>query len=255
MVEVERHWGLSDFPFREGPSPFVPTPTHAAAVARLRQSVESEHRLAVLEAPGGLGKTMVLDRVLDDLRSPHRRLARSSAANDGTTLLADLAASLGVRVRPGSPWAVAWKALADAARLCRLQGLTVVLALDDIHEADDPRTLDRLLHLNARLTVLRVGRPCGAEPDSWSPLVRLLPLTRTEAGQYLNTKLAASGRDGPTFTPRALARVHAISGGVPRALDRLASRTLREGACQGREIVGLEVVEEVAANWAIPGLG
>ncbi len=249
MVEVERHWGLSDFPFREGASLFVPTPTHTSAVARLRQAVESGDRLAMLEAPEGLGKTRVLDRVLSELRSPRRRLARSSAANDGPTLLVELAAALGVRVRADAPWPVAWKALADAARLCRLQGLTVVLALDNAHEADDPRILDRLLHLDARLTLLRIGRTCDSEADRWAPVVHLSPLTRTEAGQYLNTKLAAMGRERPTFTSRALARVHALARGIPRVLDRIAALSLREGAGRGQEIIEPELVEETTAGW------
>lgn len=258
MTEVERHWGLCEFPFREGSGSavFVPTPTHAEAVVRIRQAAASGDRLIWLEADGGLGKTTVLDRALDDLRTPRRRIVRASAAGDGPTLLAELASGLGVRARPGMPWAVAWKGLTDAVRLCQFQELSIVLALDDCHEADDRRVLDRLNHLQvrppARLTILRVGRGGDPETDRWGPLIRLLPLTRTEAAQYLTAKLAASGRNEPTFTPRAIARIHALARGVPRALDRLAALALREGARRGGEIVGPELIEEAAVGWIAP---
>jgi type II secretory pathway predicted ATPase ExeA len=265
MVDVERHWGLAFNPFGEGAGrrPFVPTPTHAEAVARLLHAIESGDRRATIEAPAGLGKSTVLDRVLAEARGPSRRVARAVAPADGIALLAELAVGLGARVAPGSSRAAAWKALADAARLCRLQGLAVVLAVDEAGSLPDPSDLDRLVHVDphpqARLTVIlaRRGRGedsgPGAEEEPWGLAVRLAPLTRSEAGHYLAAKLAEAGRPDAAFTPRAEARLHALSGGVPRGIDRLASLALMAGALRGLEIIPPDVVEGVSAECTRPG--
>lgn len=259
MGDVERYWGLRFDPFRGGPAPdrFVPTPTHARALSRLHAAVESGGRPIRLEGPPGSGKTAVLGRWLADLRSPGRRVARSSGAGDGPSVLAELSAGLGARVPAGSPWSVGWKALTDAVRLARLQGLSVVLAIDDAEACDDPRALDRLTHLDphprARVTVLRVFRTdedeavsAPSRDDAWGPPIRLVALTRTEAGRYLAAKLDSAGRTSPTFLPRAVTRLHALALGLPRGLDRLASEALAECARRSRPVVGPETVDQLA---------
>jgi type II secretory pathway predicted ATPase ExeA len=134
--------------------------------------------------------------------------------------------------------------------------LHVVLAVDDCHHLTDPADrldLERLVHLDthprARLTVVRVGRgPADPEDEAcpWGLAIRLRPLTHSEAGRFLTAKLAAAGRAAPTFTPRAVTRLHALSAGVPRGLDRLASLSLMAGAVRGLEMIPAEVVEGVA---------
>lgn len=250
MTEVERYWGLHPFPFREGTrvTGFVETTVHAEAVARIEQAVREGEPLVWLDGEAGLGKTVVLKQSLFALRTPRRRVILASGATEGADLLVELAEGLGVRTPIGSPWPVARKAIGDALRLCRFQGQAVVFALDDCHEASDGRAFDHLEHLQTRLstpmTILRAGRDGPSESDGWRPRVRLLPLTRTEAIQYLTAKLASAGVSSTIFTSRALTRLHAHSRGVPRMLDRLAARALREGARQGLERIESEFLEQ-----------
>ncbi len=257
---VERYWTLSRNPFEPGAEgSFVPTPVHVEAIARLRHVIDSGERLAVLEAPAGLGKTTVLDQALNASRDPSRRIAKATAASDGLGLLGALAEGLGARSDPGTSRALTWRSLTEAVRLCRLQSLRVVLAVDDCHAVADPAELQRLVYLDphpqARVTVLRVGRPRpDAEPaDPWRLAIRLSPLTRAEAESYLLAKLAAAGRSDPLFTPRAVARLHALTLGVPQGLDRLASLALVAGAVRGLEVLGPEVIDRVAAECVLPG--
>ena len=71
---------------------------------------------------------------------------------------------------------------------------------------------------------------------------RLKPMTRAEVGQYLSGKLRAAGRNDETFTPRAVTRIHAASGGIPRTLDRMASLSMMAAAFRGMEMISAEVV-------------
>jgi MSHA biogenesis protein MshM len=254
-----RHWGLARDPFGEdrrfSASSFAAIPAHHEAVARLTHTIETAGRSARLIAGAGLGKTTVLERSLAAARSPTRRIARATNPIDGTSLIATLAEGLGARVGAGAGRALGWRSLVDAARLCRFQGIHVVLVVDGCHMLADPvdrLDLDRLPHLDpdpaSRLTVLRVGRPDphpGAidPPPEWELAIRLAPLTRADAASYLDAKLTSAGRPGPTFTPRAFTRIHALSGGVPRGIDRLAQLALMAGALRGLEMVPPEVVD------------
>jgi MSHA biogenesis protein MshM len=252
-----RHWKLARDPFSGPDVPYVSTPAHAEAEARLVHAIEAAERSATLLAAPGLGKTQVLSRVLARTRSPWRRIARVTGPIDGPSLLSGLAEGLDVRLPACPGRALAWKRLADAVRLGRPQGLHVVLAVDDCQHLSTPADrldLDRLAHLDphplARLTIVRVGRGTeaagGFGASSWGLAIRLQPLTRSDAERFLTTKLAAAGRDEPTFTPRSMTRLHALSAGIPKGLDRLASLALMAGAVRGLEMIPPEVVEGVA---------
>lgn len=258
----KRHWKLARDPFLDEQSPFVPIETHQEAVARLVDTIESGRKLAVVREPGGMGKSRVLAQALAETRRPGRRVARLASPADGASLFAALAEGLGGRVPAGAGRSVAWRALAEAVRVCRWQRIQVVLAVDDCQDlvvAEDRRDLERLLHVDphpaTRLTVLQVFRAEDEAPraaGSWDLAIRLPALTRSECEQYLTTRLAAAGRAEPTFTPRAINRLHVHSRGVPRAVNSLATLALMAGALRGLEMLSPEVVEGVAleGSWS-----
>jgi MSHA biogenesis protein MshM len=251
----EHHWGMNRDPFREGDPTFVATPVHAEAVARLVHAIETGQRSAALNGAGGTGKSTVLNRALAETWSPLRKVARVTSPTDGLALHVELAERLGRRVPAGAERALAWRRLAEGVRLCHWQGQSVVFAVDDSHQLltdpaarlDMARLVDIAPRSEARVTLLRVGREGSGvgDPASWELSIRLLPLTRGAAGRYLADKLASAGRDGLTFTPGAITRLHALSGGVPRGLDRLASLSLMAGAMKRLEVIPPEVVEGV----------
>jgi len=257
-----RHWKLSRDPFLGPGSAYVPITSHQEALARLVHTVEAGERLAILRAAAGLGKTTVLARALAELRSPARKIARISSPHDGEALLAGLAEGLGARVLAGGGRSAAWRALNEAIRLSRWQGLHVVLAIDHWPNPADPsggRELDRLVHLDPQnddgLTILQVLRAEKDEEmslDPWQLTIGLAPLMLVELEYYVSAKLSAAGRDEPTFTPRALKKLHALSGGNPRGVDRLASLALMAGAWRGLEIVTPEVIDGVAQECTLP---
>lgn len=254
----KRYWKLSRDPFDAWSSPFVPLEAHQEAVARLIETIETGGRLAILQEKEGMGKSRVLAQALDEIRSPWRRIARVSSPVDGASLFSELAESLGSRVPAGASRGAAWKCLGEALRLCRWQRLQVIMAVDDCQdlvESADRLDLERLVHADchpaARLTVIQVGRRSDDEErtvDRWTLSILLPSLLRSECERYLVVKLAAAGRDEPVFTPRAFHRIHALSDGVPRGVDRLASLALKVGALRGLEIITPEVVEDVSGE-------
>ena len=149
----QRHWNLTRDPFDGRRAAFVATPTHAEAVARLVHAIRSAGRSARLLAGAGSGKSMVLARALELTRSPTRRVSRATGPSDGPELFATLATGLGGKVEANASKSAAWRALAEAAKLCRWQGFHVVLAIDDCQTLEggtDLQDLDRLEHLDPR---------------------------------------------------------------------------------------------------------
>jgi MSHA biogenesis protein MshM len=259
----ERHWRLGRDPFVGPDALYVATPTHAEAVARLVYAITSGQRSACLHAPAGLGKTTVISQAIIEARRRLHRIALVRCPTNGPMLLADLAERLGLRVPAGASRAHAWRRLADAVRLVLAQRQPVVLAVDNCHyltDHADRLDLARLVHLapcpEAQLTVIQVGRVAesvSVNQVNWELAIRLAPLTRSEAEAYLTAKLAAAGRDEPVFTPAALTRLHALSDGVPRGLDRLASLCLMAGAWQGLDLIAPQHVEAAALECLAQG--
>src|SRR5262245_31803844 len=52
----------------------------------------------------------------------------------------------------------------------------------------------------------------------------LKPLDRESAGAYVSHRLAIAGGSSVTFTQKALDRVHALSGGIPRLINLICDR-------------------------------
>ncbi|NVZ08586.1 AAA family ATPase [Allochromatium humboldtianum] len=61
----------------------------------------------------------------------------------------------------------------------------------------------------------------------------LTPFDLEETGDYIRHRLAVAGVDRPLFTARAIRRIHAYSGGIPRVINILCDRALL-GACVTR---------------------
>ena len=129
------HWGLSTEPFAEAASPYVSLPSHDEAIARLAQTIASAGRRAFLAGEAGLGKSVVLRRAFDETRDPRRRFVQLSCPPDGTLLAAMLAEHLAQRVGLEPSRLAAWRALERAIRLASIQGIHLVIGIDDCESA------------------------------------------------------------------------------------------------------------------------
>jgi hypothetical protein len=205
----------------------------------------------------GVGKTTVLRRALAEARNPRRRFVRVNCPPDESLLFALLAERLGARVTRDMGRLGSWRILERAIRASSLERIQVILAVDDCvyrHMGRMHREIDNLVQLGSTsstlLTIIQLEQsecPGRSEPgEPWSLAVGLLPLTRSQAEHYLEMKLAAAGSTKPVFTPRAITRLHGISRGIPRSLERLAAASLTAGAARELEVVPPELVDRVA---------
>jgi type II secretory pathway predicted ATPase ExeA len=256
-----QHWGLLKDPFAPADSPYVALPSHGEAAARLAHAIEHSHRLAILRAEAGIGKTTVLRRALAETWSERRSCVTVGAPSDGTELLPDLAGRLGNLPGNTPRRQSAWQAIRRAVRLTSLERRHLVLAIDDWDEcqgAAAPRDLEAVARMGAdaglQVTVILVSRAPGNDAtrpgESWTLAIGLERLTHSQAASYLETKLRAAGCRDKVFTPRAITRLHARSLGIPRGLEQLATLSLMAGAVRGLEVIPPDLVDGVTRECA-----
>ena len=80
---------------------------------------------------------------------------------------------------------------------------------------------------------------------------RLGPLTPDEVAAYVRARLEhAKARDLDLFTPDALARVAALSGGIPRVINVLCEAALTSAFADGQHRIGRPTIDAVWADYA-----
>ncbi|QDV37063.1 AAA family ATPase [Tautonia plasticadhaerens] len=248
-----QHWELRFDPFRPGAAPFVAIPGHEEAVRRLVHLVSNGEPRGEIRGEDGIGKSMTLDEAVRRLRRPDRRILSVRRPADGGSVLRGLASALGHRLDhgPGRPELIA--RLLDSARLARSQNIGLLVAVDDdglLDLEEDLRLLERVEAIGrqsgCRFTMLVTGRSTPDRVASWPLVIRLDRLTHRESSAYLAEKLRAAGAGRWPFSDRALLRLHALSGGVPAAIDRLSGLALRAGAIDEVPEIPEQLIEGIA---------
>jgi general secretion pathway protein A len=243
------YWQLDAKPFEptaDGDS-YYPSESHEGALLKLRYAVDQRRAAAALAGPSGVGKTLLVERMIEDLGPGVAPIARvvfpQMSPRDLLTHVADAL---------GAPPADAPRHSTDEAigRLERLlaknsaAGRQALLVIDEAHLLEDSGLLETvrlLLNLadrpTPRLTLLLVGQMGLLSAVGRSPALEerlsVKSLLRTfvedETVDYINHRLAAAGATRDIFTPDALHAVHALTRGVPRQIDRLADLALLVG--------------------------
>jgi type II secretory pathway predicted ATPase ExeA len=252
------HWGFTRDPFAELDSTYVSLPGHDEAAARLVYAIETHARRIVFNAPAGMGKSAVMRKVLTETRNPLRKFATIACPPDGTLFLTVVAEGLGNRLGRNPDRLTAWRSLDQSIRAAALEGMHVVIVIDHCQQLADSsrRDLELLIHLgshsDAGVSVVQISRPDADRrsefDDSGILSIELLPLTRSQVDGYVRSKMSAMGCDEPIFTPRAITRLQALSRGVPRRVQQLATLSLMAAAVRRLEIVPPDVVDGVATE-------
>jgi type II secretory pathway predicted ATPase ExeA len=76
----------------------------------------------------------------------------------------------------------------------------------------------------------------------------LKPMDLGESSAYLRHHLALVGREEPLFADDAVARLHRVSNGLPRALNNVATASLIAAASGGKDLVDDVCAKRAAAE-------
>lgn len=266
-----QHWGFERSPFVASPETPYPTEPLSEATARADYLIGERRRMGVLLGSRGVGKSTCLAAIAEEQRSGSRRAAVASidaVALTARELLWRTAEGLGASPDGADTQMTLWRRIEDHLAENRWQDRPTVLLIDDAQQLgpDSQQQLVRLARLDstpeAQWTIL-LATPADALERLNETLLHLIdlridlaPWGLDDTIGYVQTCLVEAGRLEPVFEYGALARLHALTRGVPRHVVRLADFALLAGAGQRVETIDEEVVEQAFAEtkWSPAGV-
>src|SRR2546427_1692983 len=255
-------YGLKEKPFNATPDPkfLCLTPGHREALAQLVYSVQETRGFLVLTGEVGTGTTPLLQAFLHRLngKAVVAYVLDSTLPFEG--LLEYMLEELGVPT-PASSAAQRLLALRRFMLDRRRAGQNTVLVVDEAQNLDTA-ALEKIRMLSnfetpteKLLQILLVGQP-ELRVKLNRPELRQLqqrialscsirPLTAAEVHQYILTRLRiAKGRDLGIFTEKAVAKIGAYSGGIPRVVNIVCDHCLVIGYADQERRIGPDIVDQ-----------
>jgi type II secretory pathway predicted ATPase ExeA len=248
------HFGLTRTPFGKAIAArdLFPRQAHAEAIARISFCVV-ESALAVVTGDVGAGKTVAVRAAvaaLDPTR--HQVIYISNPAFGARGLYVTIVRALGDR-----PRYLKAELMAQAGDLLAAEAgerhRRVVIICDEAHLLDPAQFEELRLLTNAEMDSaspfagILVGQPTlnrqlrmgvfAALDQRILTRYTIKAMDLGESAAYLRHHLALAGREEPLFADDAVARLHRVSNGLPRALNNAATAALIAAAADSKTIV------------------
>ncbi len=272
------HYGLNEPPFSITPDPrFVfLSERHRDALAHLLFGIGQGGGGGFVQLTGevGTGKTTLSRLLLEQLPDDTRVALVLNPRLTPVELLETICEELRLDLAGGSPInrSGSVKALVDLLNGYLLeayaQGLRVVLIVDEaqnlsIEALEQVRLLTNLeTDTQKLLQIILLGQPelrdMLARPELRQLAQRitaryhLTPLDAGETDRYLRHRYGVGGGQHFPFTPRAVQRIHAHSGGVPRLTNVVAERALLAGYARDQTLLDERVIDQAAKEALAP---
>ena len=267
------YYGLHEAPFSITPDPrFVHlSERHRDALAHLLFGIDKGGSGGFVQLTGevGTGKTTLSRLLLEQLPADTRLALVLNPRQDGLELLETICEELHIDIegKRGSS-----KSLIDALNAYLLdayaQGLRVVVLIDEAQNLP-PDALEqvRLLtnletHTQKLLQILLLGQPelrdMLARPDLRQLAQRitaryhLTPLDGRGTEAYLRHRWRVAGGTRFPFNAKAVQRLHARAGGVPRLINVIAERALLAGYARDAAAIDARLVDAAAKEVLAP---
>ncbi len=281
-------FGLNKEPFSIAPDPrfLYMSERHREALAHLLYGLSAGGGFVLLTGEIGAGKTTVCRGFLEQVPSTCKvayifnpqltvpELLRTVCDEFGVHVPAHMPTQTPSQTPAGAPEGSGSKAQVDALNRFLLdahaQGQQAVLVIDEAQSLSAPvleqlRLLTNLETAERKLLqIILIGQPelrdMLARPELEQLAQRVIAryhldaLTREETPLYSRHRLAVAGPNAPLpFDAPALARIHTISGGVPRRINLLADRALLGAYAQGHHQANAQTVDQAAKEVFGPG--
>lgn len=248
------HFGLTRTPFGKAipAANLFHRQAHAEAVARITFCV-LEAALGVITGDVGAGKTVSVRAAVAGLDPTRHQIIYIANPAFGTRgLYVTIVRSLGAE-----PRYLKAELMAQAADLLAAETAerhrTVVLIVDEAHLLQPDQLEELRLMTNAEMDSaspfagILIGQPTLARQLRMGTFAALdqriatryaiKPMDLAESAAYLRHHMALAGREEPIFADDAVARLHRVSSGLPRALNNAATAALIAAAADSKTIV------------------
>ena len=242
------YWQLATKPFEpyvgtEVEGWYFPSEPHEGASLKLRYALDSRRTAMAIAGPIGVGKTMLIHRVIADLDEPMWPIAHVVFPQmSGRELLAYLADELQAPPVEDPRWTIdeSLRRIENWLATNQAEGRHALVVVDEAHlleESGSLETLRLLLNLGdgkPAMSLLLIGQmsllsALGRTPaleDRIAVRSLLRTFTSAETAEYIGHRMQAAGADREIFTTNAINTIHQLAGGAPRSINRLADLAL-----------------------------
>ena len=262
-------FGLQHAPFSIAPDPryLYMSERHREALAHLLYGVEGGGGFVLLSGEIGAGKTTICRCFLEQTPAHCRVAYIFNPKLTVSDLLRTICHEFHVTVPLAGTRPATIKDYLDPLNEHLLRshaaGEQNILIIDEAQNLS-PHVLEQLrlltnLETTERklLQIILIGQPelrdMVAQPELEQLAQRVIArfhlgtLSETETRQYIAHRMAVAGLRGPLpFDDKALARIHTLTGGVPRRINLLCDRALLGAYASGQHQVARAVVDKAA---------
>ncbi len=249
-------YGFHSPPFGLSPDPncFYPSPSHQAAGKILSHAIENGEGFMVLSGRAGLGKTLLLRRILKQLDNRKVPILILSPAVDPRGLLQLLLGEMGLPYDEQASIASLLQIFQNhILHMVEGDGKELFIIIDEAQNMP-PQTLEQLRMLSNLETgqrklmqILLIGQT-GLEKILNAPglgqLVqrivaheRLQPLDLQQTSQYVFYRLKKAGGYDITLSRPGCRLLHRKSRGIPRLINRIMDRALLMASIDGTRLL------------------
>ena len=265
-------YGLREQPFGVTPDPayLYPSEMHREALRSLLCGIQNDRGFMALIAEPGMGKTTLLNKLIEELRDSARTVFLFQTQCDSREFFGYLLRELGEETA-GMDLASMHSKLNAILFQEMLEGRRFVLIVDEAQNLDDSvletiRLLSDFETTHAKLLeIVLVGQPELAAKLSRPGLSQLrqrigllaslAPMSAEETARYIEHRLRVAGHCGePLFAEDALQLIAERSQGTPRSINNICFNALMAGYLEERKIIDATIVRKVVGGLELESL-
>jgi len=259
-------YGMRERPFNVTADPkfLYLNARYREALASLHYGVTQRKGFVTLIGEAGTGKTTLLKKLLNDLDPNTRTVFVFNTNVTFDEILEYIFGEFDLPVHNGKRLYMLQRLNAFLLDELR-EGRNVALLVDEAQDLDysvleDLRLLSNLETSKEKiLQIVLAGQPELGQKLSNPGLrqlrqrvavnCRLMPLTREELTEYIQSRLSSAGCSDPRlFSREAEERVFEISAGIPRIVNVVCDNALVIGYAMGKKRISADVIDEASAD-------